>query len=149
MPTLSSDKTGTTIKGGIDFSNGGERGFNDALTLTAQQPRTALVIDHVLQAPSSNHAAPSTVVGGYGIDMSSDYSTAISARSSGTTPTIAAVNTGTGPAATFTGGLSAAQFRLNPGHLTTHPARGTVGDFYLDAGARLWFCKGATWKQIA
>ncbi len=68
---------------------------------------------------------------------------AVAARSSGASPTISAVNNGTGPAATFTGGLSAPQIHLNPGHLTTHPVSGTVGDFYLDAGARLWFCKGA------
>jgi hypothetical protein len=47
----------------------------------------------------------------------------------------------------------AAQVRLSPGPLATHPRSGSRGDLYADAKGRLWFCKTggstASWHQIA
>jgi len=43
-----------------------------------------------------------------------------------------------------------AQIRLVPSDDQTHPSSGVVGDLFLDANDRLWFCKGGTsWKQLA
>jgi hypothetical protein len=54
------------------------------------------------------------------------------------------------------GGLfagTAAQVRLSPGKLKTHPKSGATGDLYADSTGRLWFCKKggatATWHQVA
>jgi len=52
-----------------------------------------------------------------------------------------------GRGAVLTG--AAAPLRLVPSNNTGHPAHGQTGDLYVDASGRLWFCKGATWKQIA
>jgi len=47
----------------------------------------------------------------------------------------------------------AAQVKLNPGSLGTHPTSGQRGDLYADNKGRLWFCKAggntAVWHQIA
>ncbi len=52
-----------------------------------------------------------------------------------------------GRGALFRGG--AAQVRLEAAAAGTHPASGQLGDLFLDAGGRLWLCKGGTaWKQI-
>ncbi len=46
-----------------------------------------------------------------------------------------------------------AQINLRAGGRTTHPARGTRGDFYVDKSGRLWFCrtggKHSVWHQLA
>ena len=48
----------------------------------------------------------------------------------------------------FTGGSS--QIRLMPSTSATHPTNGLAGDLFLDAGNRLWLCKGTTaWVQVA
>lgn len=51
----------------------------------------------------------------------------------------------------FSGG--AAQLKLVPGSLASHPVSGEQGDIYLDSSGNLWFCKHggvhATWKLIA
>jgi hypothetical protein len=59
-----------------------------------------------------------------------------------------------GRGAQFTGG--AAAVRMVPSSASTHPATGKVGDFFVDASARLWFCQKAssggtqaTWRQLA
>jgi hypothetical protein len=44
----------------------------------------------------------------------------------------------------------AAQVRLTPSSVASHPASGQKGDLFVDSSGRLWFCKGGTtWKQIA
>ena len=59
-----------------------------------------------------------------------------------------------GRGAQFTGG--AASVRMVPSSAASHPPTGKVGDFFVDASARLWFCKksststvAAVWKQVA
>lgn len=59
-----------------------------------------------------------------------------------------------GRGAQFKGG--AAAVRMVPSAAATHPATGRVGDFFVDAKARLWFCNKtssgnipARWKRIA
>jgi hypothetical protein len=59
-----------------------------------------------------------------------------------------------GRGAQFSGGRAAV--RMVPSSAPTHPSTGRVGDFFVDASARLWFCQkastasaSATWKQIA
>lgn len=51
----------------------------------------------------------------------------------------------------FSGG--AAQIKLTPGSLGSHPGAGETGDLYCDGTGRLWFCtKGgakAVWKLVA
>ena len=51
----------------------------------------------------------------------------------------------------FNGG--AAEVKLSPGSLSSHPKSGQRGDLYADNKGRLWFCKtggtSATWHQIA
>jgi trimeric autotransporter adhesin len=51
----------------------------------------------------------------------------------------------------FAGG--AAQIKLTPGSLASHPVPGETGDIYCDKTGRLWFCKkgssNAGWKLIA
>ena len=54
----------------------------------------------------------------------------------------------------FTGG--AAPVRMVPSAAATHPTTGKVGDFFVDATARLWFCQKASagavpavWEQLA
>ena len=42
-----------------------------------------------------------------------------------------------------------AQVNLQPSAAATHPASGQAGDLFVDKNHRLWFCKGATWKQLA
>jgi hypothetical protein len=54
----------------------------------------------------------------------------------------------------FRGGLfssdKAAQVRLNPSALTTHPASGSKGDLFVDRAGNLWYCKGGTkWIGLA
>jgi hypothetical protein len=59
-----------------------------------------------------------------------------------------------GRGAQFTGGVAAV--RMVPSTAATHPTTGKVGDFFVDATARLWYCQkasagstAATWKQLA
>jgi hypothetical protein len=59
-----------------------------------------------------------------------------------------------GRGAQFTGGVAAV--RMVPSSASTHPTTGKVGDLFVDAAARLWFCQkaslgstAATWKQLA
>jgi hypothetical protein len=53
-----------------------------------------------------------------------------------------------GRGAVFTG--KTAQVQMTPGTTATHPSSGQAGDFFVDSGERLWFCKGGTnWKQLA
>lgn len=59
-----------------------------------------------------------------------------------------------GRGAQFTGG--AAPVRMVPSSAASHPSTGKVGDFFVDASARLWFCKksststvAAVWHQVA
>ncbi|BEP16189.1 hypothetical protein acdb102_45000 [Acidothermaceae bacterium B102] len=59
-----------------------------------------------------------------------------------------------GRGAQFTGGVAA--LRMVPTTAATHPTTGKVGDFSVDASARLWYCQkastgstAATWKQLA
>ena len=54
----------------------------------------------------------------------------------------------------FSGG--AAALRMAPAAAATHPTTGKAGDFFVDAGARLWYCQQASagkspavWKQLA
>ncbi len=58
-----------------------------------------------------------------------------------------------GTAAAGRGGLfsgGAAQVSLVPSTAATHPTSGQVGDLFVDATRRLWFCKGGTtWVQLA
>lgn len=43
-----------------------------------------------------------------------------------------------------------AQLRLTPSSAGSHPHSGSKGDFFVDASARLWFCKGGTnWTKLA
>ncbi len=44
----------------------------------------------------------------------------------------------------------AAPIRLIASTAASHPASGMLGDLFLDANKRLWFCKGGTtWQQLA
>jgi hypothetical protein len=44
---------------------------------------------------------------------------------------------------------AAAQVRLMPSSLATHPASGLAGDLFLDTSKRLWLCKGGTtWVKV-
>jgi hypothetical protein len=53
-----------------------------------------------------------------------------------------------GRGAVFTG--KSAQVQMTPAATATHPSSGLAGDFFVDSGKRLWFCKGGTnWKQLA
>ena len=53
-----------------------------------------------------------------------------------------------GRGAVFSGG--AAAVRMLPAAAATHPPTGLLGDFYVDASTRLWFCKGGSaWHQLA
>jgi hypothetical protein len=58
---------------------------------------------------------------------------------------------GTSPAGrggVFKGG--AAQLKLQPMRAASHPSSGQAGDLFVDASARLWFCKGGTtWVPLA
>lgn len=63
---------------------------------------------------------------------------------------------GSGSGSAGRGGVfagAAAQLRLTPGTLASHPKSGQAGDLYADKTGRLWFCKAggatATWHQIA
>jgi hypothetical protein len=43
-----------------------------------------------------------------------------------------------------------AQIRLKPSNRGTHPASGRRGDLFVDAGGRLWFCRGGRdWARLA
>lgn len=43
-----------------------------------------------------------------------------------------------------------AQLRLSPSSRATHPGTGAKGDVFVDASARLWFCRGgSTWVRLA
>jgi hypothetical protein len=76
--------------------------------------------------------------------------TAIEASASGKTG-IGVKAGGAARGGVFSG--SAAQVRLSPGTMPTHPKSGKRGDLYADSKGRLWFCKttgtAATWHQIA
>jgi hypothetical protein len=53
-----------------------------------------------------------------------------------------------GRGAVFTG--KSAQVQMTPATTASHPSSGQGGDFFVDSGKRLWFCKGGTnWKQLA
>lgn len=54
---------------------------------------------------------------------------------------------GLGRGGVFEGG--AAQVRLLPSALPTHPPAGVKGDLFLDRSGRLWLCRGGTsWVQL-
>jgi hypothetical protein len=72
---------------------------------------------------------------------------ALRARTAGTGPGVQGESVN-GRGGLFTGKV--AQVRLLPSTAATHPASGLAGDLFVDASARLWFCKGGTtWKQLA
>jgi hypothetical protein len=77
-----------------------------------------------------------------------------------TSPRTAIVGTTTGTGAGIRGsseqgrgglfGGPLANLGLIPSQASTHPASGARGDLLVDAGGRLWFCKGGTgWVQLA
>ncbi|HVN50479.1 MAG TPA: hypothetical protein VMT43_03555, partial [Acidimicrobiales bacterium] len=77
---------------------------------------------------------------------------AISASTSGPGAAVQASGTGTGGRGVVASG-AAAPLQLTPGSASTHPTAGQTGDLYVDASARLWYCRSggttATWAQLA
>jgi hypothetical protein len=44
----------------------------------------------------------------------------------------------------------AAQVRLRPSEMSSHPTTGETGDLFVDAEGRLWFCRGGIdWSRVA
>lgn len=94
--------------------------------------------------------------GGVGVRGSSREGTAVYGYSGHLSVPLAPAHIGVygrsddGRGGVFSG--TVAQLRLVPSTATTHPTAGAVGDLFVDASGRLWFCTAtgspAVWKRV-
>jgi len=145
---------------GVTFGDAGPGvlavGYDDTSTGTAleavQNGTGTGIYSHIDLTTNSKRAVNATTIGTGPAIVGSVNNGASKA------PGVAGTAAGTGPGISGTstkgvGGLfkgATAQLQLTPSSASTHPAKGSAGQLFVDKSTRLWYCHGGTsWKQLA
>jgi hypothetical protein len=131
----------------IEASSSDPDTTTDAVTIDYQGASRALYAQS--HNPTNINGTVTGVNEGHGIGVWGEQR-----NNTGTGFGVVGVGGALGRGARLSGGAAALQ--LLPSTAATHPSTGKVGDFFVDASARLWYCQkastasvSATWKQLA